>query len=85
MIIVTLDKNGHIPLPPEILEKLGINLATELKITIQDGKLIIEPLRVKTKMYYAGQVLVIESKSQGNLETAINNFRAQRIEELRSC
>ncbi|MBD2743888.1 hypothetical protein [Coleofasciculus sp. FACHB-1120] len=51
-------------------------------MAVQDGKLILEPLSQESKVYHSGTSLVVESEPTGNLETALDNLREERIKEF---
>ena len=81
MDILLLDKFGRQLNPKEIREQLGLMNTTQFTLEVQDGKLILEPLP-QSKVYYSGTTLVVESEPTGNLETAINDLREERIREF---
>lgn len=41
--MVTVDSKGRIVLPQELRERLGIEPGTEVEISEQDGKAVVEP------------------------------------------
>lgn len=82
MDILSLDKFGRQLNPKEIREQLGLMSATQFTLEVQDGKLILEPLPQESKVYYSGTTLVVESEPTGNLETASNDLREERIREF---
>lgn len=82
MNILSLDKFGRLLIPKEIQEQLGLTSATEFALEVQDGKLILKPLPQESKVYHSGTTLVVESEPTGNLETAINDLREERIREF---
>jgi bifunctional DNA-binding transcriptional regulator/antitoxin component of YhaV-PrlF toxin-antitoxin module len=82
MDLLTLDQFGRLLIPNEIREQLGLTNTTQFTVVIQDGKLILEPLPQESKVYYSGTALVVESEPIGNLETALEDLREERIREF---
>jgi bifunctional DNA-binding transcriptional regulator/antitoxin component of YhaV-PrlF toxin-antitoxin module len=82
MDILTLDQFGRLLIPNEIREQLGVTSTTQFTLAVQDGKLILEPLPQESKVYYSGTALVVESEPIGNLETALEELREERIREF---
>ncbi len=82
MDVITLDQSGRLLIPQEIREQLGLTNTTQFTLAVQDGKLILEPLPQESKVYHSGTVLVVESEPIGNLETALEDIREERIREF---
>jgi bifunctional DNA-binding transcriptional regulator/antitoxin component of YhaV-PrlF toxin-antitoxin module len=82
MDLLTLDQFGRLLIPNEIREQLGLTNTTQFTVVIQDGKLILEPLPQESKAYHSGTALVVESEPIGNLETALEDLREERIREF---
>jgi len=82
MDVLTLDQFGRLLIPQEIRQQLGLTIATQFTLAVQDGKLILEPLPQESKVYYSGTALVVESEPIGNLETALEDLREERIREF---
>jgi AbrB family looped-hinge helix DNA binding protein len=82
MDVLTLDQSGRLLIPKEIREQLGLTNTTQFTLAVQDGKLILEPLPQESKVYQSGTALVVESESIGNLETALEDLREERIREF---
>jgi AbrB family looped-hinge helix DNA binding protein len=82
MDVLTLDQFGRLLIPKEIREQLGLTIATQFTLAVQDGKLILEPLPQESKVYQSGTTLVVESEPIGNLETALEDLREERIREF---
>jgi bifunctional DNA-binding transcriptional regulator/antitoxin component of YhaV-PrlF toxin-antitoxin module len=82
MDVLTLDQFGRLLIPQEIREQLGLTSTTEFTLAVQDAKLILEPLPQESKVYYSGTTLVVESEPIGNLETALEDLREERIREF---
>ena len=64
-------------------EQLGLTNSTQLKLEIQDGKIILTPVPQQPKVYHQGNVLVVESEPTGELEM-IDELREERITEQTS-
>jgi AbrB family looped-hinge helix DNA binding protein len=82
MDVLTLDRFGRLVIPKEIREQLGLTSTTQFTLAVQDDKLILEPLPQDSKVYYSGTALVVESEPIGNLETALEDLREERIREF---
>ena len=82
MDVLTFDQSGRLLIPQEIREQLGLTSTTQFTLAVQDGKLILEPLPQESKVYRSGTALVVESEPIGNLETALEDLREERIREF---
>ncbi|MFE1746898.1 AbrB family transcriptional regulator [Coleofasciculus sp. H7-2] len=82
MDILTLEQFGRLLIPNEIREQLGVTSTTQFTLAVQDAKLILEPLPQESKVYHSGTSLVVESEPTGNLETALEEIREERIREF---
>jgi len=82
MDVLTLDQFGRLLIPQEIRQQLGLTIATQFTLAVQDGKLILEPLPQESKVYYSGTALVVDSEPIGNLEMALDNLREERNREF---
>ncbi len=82
MDVLTLDQFGRLLIPQEIREQLGVTSTTQFTLAVQDGKLILEPLSQESKVYHSGTALIVESEPIGNLETALEDLREERIREF---
>ena len=82
MDLVTLDKFGRVLIPKKVREQLGLAIATQLALEVIDGKLMLVPVSQVPKVYHEGGVLVVEAEPTGDLETAINELREERIAQL---
>lgn len=82
MDVLTLDQSGRLLIPNEIREQLGLTSTTQFTLAVQDGKLILEPLPQESNVYRSGTALVVESEPIGNLETALEDLREERIREF---
>lgn len=80
MDILTVDQLGRVQLPANVREQLGLADSTQLKLAVQDGKIILEPLLQQPQVYYEGKVLVVQSEPTGSLDM-INDLREERITE----
>lgn len=71
---------GQITIPKEFREFFGIGDEFWLKLYINDGKLIAEPIEQKHKMSYKKTLLTI--KGAWDLETELAKSRKQIEEQL---
>jgi antitoxin component of MazEF toxin-antitoxin module len=82
MEIVTLDRSRCIKIPETLLEQLGIEHDSQFYVEVQDGKLVLNPIKEEPKVYYENDVLVVDSQLLVNPETFIEDIRQQRMNEL---
>lgn len=80
MDILTIDQLGRVQLPINVREQLGLADSTQLKLAVQDGKIVLEPLLQQPQVYYEGSVLVVQSEPTGDFDM-INALREERITE----
>ena len=81
---VTLDQFGRIEIPEKIRQQLKINHETKLSLKIENGQLILKPLKPEPETHYEDGILVFKAEPIGNTETIIDELRAERINELTS-
>ena len=95
MDVLRMDQAGRIQVPEAVLRLLGLNATTQLRLEIQDGKIILVPLQIAStsadneaiapapKTYYKGSVLVVEAAPNSDLEINqfIDDMREERIQE----
>lgn len=43
MTLVNVDKNGRVLVPAEVRRRMGLSPGTELLLTIEDGRLLLDP------------------------------------------
>ncbi len=79
---LTLDQFGRIEIPEKIRQQLGINHETKLSLKIENGQLILKPLKPELETYYEDGILVFKAEPTGNTETIIDELRTERINEL---
>ena len=79
---LTLDQFGRVEIPEKIRQQLGINHETKLSLKIENGQLILKPLKPEIETYYEDGILVFKAEPIGNPETIIDELRTERINEL---
>jgi hypothetical protein len=82
MEVVTLDRSRCIKISETLLEQLGIEHDSQFYIEVQDGKLVLNPIKEEPKVYYKNDVLVVDSQLLVNPEAFIEDIRQQRMNEL---
>ena len=83
MDILTVDQLGRVQLPANVREQLGLADSTQLKLEVQDGKIVLEPVPQQPQVYYEGNVLVVQSEPMGDLDIT-NDLREEHITEQMS-
>ena len=79
---LTLDQFGRVEIPEKIRQQLGINNETKLSLKVENGQLILKPLKPELETYYEDGILVFKAEPMGNTETIIDELRTERINEL---
>ncbi len=79
---LTVDQFGRIEIPEKIRQQLGINNETKLSLKVENGQLILKPLKLELETYYEDGILVFKAEPMGNTETIIDELRTERINEL---
>jgi antitoxin component of MazEF toxin-antitoxin module len=82
MEVVTLDQSRCIQIPETLLEQLGIEHESQFYLEVQDGKLVLNPIKEEPKVYYENDVLVVDTQLLVNPEAFIEDLRQQRMNEL---
>jgi antitoxin component of MazEF toxin-antitoxin module len=82
MELVTLDRSRCIQIPETLLEQLGIEYDSQFQVEVQDGKLVLNPIKEEPKVYYENDVLVVDSQLLVNPEAFIEELRQERMNEL---
>ena len=82
MELVTLDRSRCIQIPETLLEQLGIEHDSQFQVEVQDGKLVLNPIKEEPKVYYENDVLVVDSQLLVNPEAFIEELRQERMNEL---
>lgn len=70
----TLDKSGRLLLPKALREALNLKPGDTLEVTLEEGHLVLTPLRRK------GKALVAEVYPES--ENAVEELRQERLEAL---
>ena len=79
---LSLDQFGRIEIPESIRQQLGINHETKLSLKIENGQLILKPLKPEPETYYEDGILVFKAEPMANTNTIIDELRIERINEL---
>ncbi|MCZ8119199.1 MAG: hypothetical protein O9295_14350 [Microcystis sp. LE18-22.4A] len=79
MELVTLDRSRCIQIPETLLEQLGIEYDSQFQVEVQDGKLVLNPIKEEPKVYYENDVLVVDSQLLVNTEAFIEELRQERM------
>jgi bifunctional DNA-binding transcriptional regulator/antitoxin component of YhaV-PrlF toxin-antitoxin module len=91
MDILTLDHLGRVLIPRKVREQLKLTDESQLYLRVQGDRLILEPVAESpvaespiafSKVYRVGTALVIESEPIGDLETAVDEMRADRVSQF---
>jgi AbrB family looped-hinge helix DNA binding protein len=77
---LSIDELGRVQLPPEVREQLGLTKNDILNLEVKEGKIILMPVSEQPKLYYQGDVLVVESETVGDFNI-IDDLREERIKE----
>lgn len=84
MELLTVDESGRILIPKKVREQLGINAQAQLSLEIEEGRIVLQPILKEAETYYEEGVLVVKTEPIENLETIIDKFREERINEFTS-
>ena len=82
MEVVTLDQSRCIQIPQPVLEQLGIEHESQFSLEVQDGKLVLNPIKEEPRVYYENDVLVVDTQLLVDPEVFIEDLRQQRMNEL---
>lgn len=81
---ITIDELGHILIPKQVRERLGIDAQARLSLEIKDGRIILQPIPKEPEIYYEEGILVVKTERIEDMETIIDELRQERINELMS-
>ena len=84
MYQISLDQLGRVEIPEKIRQQLGINNETKLSLKVENGQLILKPLKPELETFYEDGILVFKAEPMDNTETIIDELRTERINELTS-
>ncbi|HAN75216.1 MAG TPA: AbrB family transcriptional regulator [Planktothrix sp. UBA8407] len=84
MNLVTLNQSGFIEIPEIIRQQLGLDQESKLSLEIQDGKIILNPIKEEALLYYEGHVLVSDAELLTDANTVIEELRNERTNQLMS-
>ena len=79
---LTLDQFGRVEIPQKIRQQLGINNETKLSLKVENGQLILKPLKPEIETCYEDGILVFKAEPMANTETIIDELRTERINQL---
>ncbi|VXD21982.1 conserved hypothetical protein [Planktothrix serta PCC 8927] len=82
MNLVTLNQSGFIEIPEIIRQQLGLDNDSKLSLEIQDGKIILNPIKEEALLYYEGHVLVSDAELLTDANTVIEELRNERRNQL---
>ena len=80
MTKLSIDELGRVQLPPEVREQFGLTTKAQLNLEVREGKIILMPVSEQPKLYYQGNVLVVESETVADFNI-IDELREERITE----
>lgn len=78
----TLDRFGRVLIPKKLRERLGLRPQDTLEVSVEDGKLTLQPLLTPPPLRRKGRVLVVESEAAGDLNQALGHLREERLDGL---
>ena len=82
MELVTLNQSGYLQIPEIIRQQLGLNNESKLSLEVQDGKLILNPIKEETSLYYEGHVLVSDVELLTDANTIIEELKNERMNQV---
>ncbi|OIP67271.1 MAG: AbrB family transcriptional regulator [Oscillatoriales cyanobacterium CG2_30_40_61] len=82
MNLVTLNQSGFIEIPEVIRQQLGLDNDSKLSLEIQDGKIILNPIKEEALLYYEGHVLVSDAELLTDANTIIEELRNERTNQI---
>ena len=78
---VSIDKNGRVHLPAEILKALHLGAEDSVVIAAEEGKITLQPLSEDPKVIEKDGLLVIRPQITGELADVVQHNREARISE----
>jgi bifunctional DNA-binding transcriptional regulator/antitoxin component of YhaV-PrlF toxin-antitoxin module len=82
MELVTLNQSGYLQIPEIIRQQLGLNNESKLSLEVQDGKLILNPIKEEPSLYYEGHVLLSDVELLTDANTIIEELKNERINQV---
>lgn len=82
MELVTLNQSGHLQIPEIIRQQLGLNNQSKLSLEVQDGKLILKPIKEEPSLYYEGHVLVSDVELLTDANSIIEEVKNERMNQV---
>jgi AbrB family looped-hinge helix DNA binding protein len=55
---ITINDQGQLSLPPNVLERLNVAAGGEVEVEVQDGAVILKPVEITSPLTMEGSVLV---------------------------
>jgi antitoxin component of MazEF toxin-antitoxin module len=78
MELIILNESGNLQIPETIRQQLGLHNQSKLALEIENGKLILSPIKDEPNLYYEGHVLVADTNLLEDVNTVIENIRNSR-------
>ncbi len=85
MTAITIDETGHLEIPLEIRQQLGLTSSQSLNLEVSNGCIILQPVGQEPQAYREGTALVLETPHLGNLDSLIDDLREERIQSPSRC
>lgn len=79
---VAIDKFGRVIIPKEIRDHLGLKPGALLQIIEQDDNVLLKSVSQKKALSRKNGVLVFTGKAIGDIESAIEQERDERLKDL---
>ena len=80
MTAITIDETGHLEIPLEIRQQLGLTSSQSLNLEVSNGCIILQPVGQEPQAHREGTALVLETPPLGNLDSLIDDLREERIQ-----
>lgn len=84
MQLVTLNESGNLQIPEAIRKELGLHNNSKLGLEIENGKLILSPIKDEPNLYYKGHVLVADADLLEDTNNVIEEVRHSRDNQFLS-
>lgn len=79
MTTITIDATGHLEIPQEIRDQLGIQASQPLNLEVSNGCIILKPVQPTPALRRDGTALVLDTPNFGAVNTLIEDLREERI------
>jgi antitoxin component of MazEF toxin-antitoxin module len=84
MALVILNESGNLQIPEDIRQQLGLHNESKLTLEIENGKLILSPIKDEPNLYYEGHVLVADADLLDDVNNVIEEVRNSRDNQFLS-